>query len=224
MTVNIVTAASSNHFNSCLQFLRSVPSEFKKTFYDIGLNDIEAEVLRKTFDVDYRKFDFSKYPAFVNLSSQDAGAYAWKPIIVSEMYKECNGILLWCDSGNILNNEIFKLMDVINTTKIYTPISSGTVQRWTHPLCLLSMHVPNEMLNLQMRNAACVGFLCNDASVETFVNEWKDLALVKENSLPEGANRSNHRWDQTILSILYYKNNIKRVDNYIGFTIHNDIA
>ena len=163
----------------------------------------------------YRKFDFSKYPDFVNLTSQDAGAYAWKPIIVCEMYKECNGILLWCDSGNILNNEIFTLVDMIKLSKIYTPVSFGTIKKWTHPLCLKNMNVPIEMLSLQMRNAACIGFLCNDLLVKKFIDEWETCALIKENSLPVGANRSNHRHDQSILSILYYHYNIQCADNYV---------
>lgn len=221
--MNVVTAASSNHFKSCVQFLRSVPLIFKTTFYDIGLTDQESQYIKQNFNINYRKFDFSKYPEFVNLNSQDAGAYAWKPIIVSEMYNECNGILLWCDSGNILNNEIFKLANIITLYKIYTPVSSGTVERWTHSGCLKNMNVPSEMLSLPLRNAACVGFLCNDIYVKQFVDEWKESALFKENSLPEGANRNNHRWDQSILSILYYKYNIQRIDQYIGFTIHNDI-
>jgi hypothetical protein len=221
--MNIVTAASSNHFKSCIQLLKSVPSDFKKTFYDIGLTEEESKFIKEKFDIDYRKFDFSKYPDFVNLTSQDAGAYAWKPIIVSEMYNECDGILLWCDSGNILNNEIFRLVDIIKSSKIYTPFSSGTLQRWTHPLCLKNMNVPIEMLSLQMRNAACVGFLCKDMYVKQFVDEWKELSLIKENSLPEGANRNNHRHDQSILSVLYYKYNNIGLNNYIGFTTHNDI-
>lgn len=222
--MNLVSAASSNHFKTVCQFLRTVPESFNVIFYDIGLTDTQRNYIAQTFPhVNIRIFDFTKYPQHVLLSSPDAGAYAWKPIIIAEVYSELSdGILLWCDSGDILKSEIYDIKSIIQNNKIYSPESSGNIERWTHPASLKYMNVPESFLNLRMRNAAFVGFVCNDTAVRDFVNEWKQLALIKDAILPDGADRTNHRHDQSILTYLFYKYGIPMMNHYVGFTIHND--
>jgi len=220
----IVTAASSNHFKTINQFLKCLPTSYNIIFYDIGLSESERSLLKNTFPhVNHRIFNFSEYPDFVKLSSKDAGAYAWKPIIINEVYSETNDILIWCDSGNFIKNDINQMIDVTRNNKIYTPISSGTIRRWTHPTCIKTMNMNPDFIDKQMRNAAVVSFLSNDSMVSKFLNEWKTCALIKDNSLPDGADRSNHRHDQSILTILFYNYNIPLVDIRLGFDIHRDI-
>lgn len=226
MKFTVITAASSNHFKSVCQFLNTIPSSFKVIFYDIGLSNEEREniVLKYPF-LDTRIFDFSKYPDYVNLKAPCAGAYAWKPIIIHEVFSEHNdGILLWCDAGNKLDANIGMLEPIIRQNKIYTPTSGGNVKRWFYPSSLTYMNVPDSFLHYPMRNAAFVGLLCGDDFTKKFVQEWKDLALQKEAISPEGSDRNTHRWDQSILTHLFYKYNIRSVHTYIGFSIHNDIG
>jgi hypothetical protein len=162
MKFTVVTAASSNHFKSVCQFLDTVPSSFKVIFYDIGLSNEEREniVLKYPF-LDTRIFDFSKYPDYVNLKAPCAGAYAWKPIIIHEVFSEItDGILLWCDAGNKLDEHIKMLEPIILENKIYTPTSGGNIQKWCHSLTLQYMNVPSTIFYYPMRNAAFVGMLC----------------------------------------------------------------
>jgi hypothetical protein len=215
-----VTAASSNHFKSVCQFLETIRGE-RTYFYDIGLSSDESKQLRERFQVEYRVFPFERYPSFVSLASQDAGAYAWKPIIIADVYQEVNGVLIWCDGGNKIHN-VEQLTHAIKENGIYTPTSSGTIARWTHPTALTTMNVPPGWHEFNMRNAACIGFVKSPIS-DMFIKEWRETALNKDASIPDGANRSNHRWDQSILTYLYYKYNVRRVDDYLGFSIHNDI-
>ena len=221
----IVSAASSNHFKSACQFIHSVPKEFHIIFYDIGLSDKEYnEISLKFPHITIRKFDFSKYPEHVSLSSPDAGAYAWKPIIISEVYSQITeGVLLWCDSGNLLNSQIYNLEVIIQQNKIYTSTTQGNISELTHPNSLQNMNISETISKMRMRNAACIGFLCGDSIVKSFIDEWKRMALIKDVILPSGANRTNHRHDQSILSCLYYMYNIPNMDSYIGYSIHKDI-
>jgi hypothetical protein len=225
-TTVIVTAASSNHFKSVMQLIESIPPQIKVLFYDIGLTIEERQSLQSTFPTIFVKiFDFEKYPIHVHLTSQDAGAYAWKPIIIDEVYNSSHNadVLIWCDAGDILNTDIYRCIETVKTNKIYTATSSGSISRWTHPTSIQNLRIPLEYLHYNMRNAAFVGLLCNDETVKSFVNEWKTLCLDKDIILPAGANRSNHRHDQSILTHLYYKYCIPNVDYYIGYSIHNDI-
>jgi hypothetical protein len=222
--ITIVTAASSNHYKTVNQFFNSILQGYNIIFYDIGLTtDEQIKLLEKFPHITYRKFDFSMYPSFVHLSSKDAGAYAWKPIIINEVYAETTDILIWCDSGNMMKNDIQKMLEITRNNKIYTPISSGTIQTWTHPTSIKTMNMDPSFINKKMRNAALVSFVSNDCNVLSFVNEWKELALIKDISLPSGADRSNHRHDQSILTNLFYKYKITEVDSAFGFDIHKDI-
>jgi hypothetical protein len=222
--VTIVTAASSNHFKTVKQFLNCLPKSYNIIFYDIGLSDIEQDSLKNNFPhVQHRVFNFSDYPDFIRLTSKDAGAYAWKPIIINQVYSESDDILIWCDSGNMIKNDIEKMLEVTRTNKVYTPISAGTIAKWTHPTCIKNMNMNPNFIHKKMRNAAIVSFLSKDPFVLNFLNEWKNYALLKDISLPDGADRSNHRHDQSILTILFYKHNIPEVDSVFGFDIHKDI-
>jgi len=59
-----------------------------------------------------------------------------------------------------------------------------------------------------------------------FVEEWMKYALLKEYICPDGSDRTNHRQDQAILSILYYKYwdtyRFAQVDHYLGLNCHCD--
>ena len=219
MNITFVTAASSNHFKSACQFLTTVRGH-QVVFYDIGLTADEATQIRRTFNIDYRVFNFNQYPPFVSLSSRDAGAYAWKPIIVAEVFSQINGVLIWCDAGNKIT-DAGALVECVRRAGMYTPTSSGTIERWTHPTTLSALGVPSSWYGFDMRNAACVGFL--KGSADAVVAEWKHYALNENVILPTGANRTNHRHDQSVLTFLFYKYNVSRQNDYVGFTIHNDI-
>ena len=77
-----------------------------------------------------------------------------------------------------------------------------------------------------MRNGACVAFNYSIDWVKTFVKEYRDLACIKECIAPEGSSRSNHRQDQSVLSILFYKYhrkyNFKYTKKFLGFGIQRD--
>lgn len=219
MSPTFVTAASSNHFKSLCQLLETLRGQCVFV-YDLGLTPSEGNHIRSTFNVTFRVFPFHLYPSYMSITAQDAGAYAWKPIIVSDVFAEIDGVLIWCDAGNKVTDPA-ALENCVRSVGVYTPTSSGTLTTWTHPIALATMGVPRQWYSFDMRNAACIGFL--KGSADAFVAEWRSFALDKNAILPVGANRSNHRHDQSILTFLYYKYKVVRRDEYVGFSIHNDI-
>jgi len=211
-----LTAASSNHFKTVKQFIRSLNGA-PCIFYDIGLSDVEASDM-KTLPIEYRLFDWSLLPTWAHLTSPCAGSYAWKPFIIHTVFQENHEILIWCDAGNILRN-VKAVEDHVRTVHLYTPHSPGTIREWTHDACLKGMDTPFSFINLPMRNAAIVGFLPSDPDVKLFVENWKSCSL--QETLIVGS-RKDHRHDQSILSCLFYKFNRTCYNQYINFTLHND--
>jgi hypothetical protein len=218
--ITIVTGASSNHFQSLSQFLRSVPQGVRTIVYDLGLQQHEIRQLPSW--VLYKLFDFSVYPSFAHITSPDAGAYAWKPNLIYDTCNTFGGIVVWCDAGNLIT-DLAEIVRVTKECKIYTATSSGTFRRWTHPTALRSLPGSERFLERDMRNAACVGVDTTDKIAQYFVYDWKTFALRQEISLPPGANRMNHRHDQSILTYLIYSYNLPYNDLKVGHTIHNDV-
>ena len=68
----IVTAADKYFFESLVQLLKSISHYEHRTkviFYDIGLESSQRNSLKENFkQLEYRFFDFSKYPSFFNKS------------------------------------------------------------------------------------------------------------------------------------------------------------
>jgi hypothetical protein len=208
----IVTAANSQYFNSLRQLIYSFYStyEYKQSqmvCYDIGLGSQELDSLEQFIKkigvpVEIRRFDFDAYPDIVRLEHK---TYSWKPIIINEVLNEKKCNLLWMDSANIILKNLHKIWKEIEITGQYLPISgSGTLERWTHSETLERLKVPNSWKKNRNRCGGLCGFSFYNEPVKKLVADWVDFALDWNCIKPDGADRSNHRDDQSILSIISY--------------------
>ena len=203
----IVSGASQNHAKSLLQFLHSIPSSHTQTYvWDLGLTAESLEHIRKTFPtIRIRRFPFEDYPTYFNIH-EAAGEYAWKPVLLWKTSQEIGGgRMLWCDAGDRIIGSLDSLTKVIKSQGVYSPISSGTIQKWTHPLCLSFMKVEGWMMGMSPRNGAIVGFDLDCGWAWNLLEEWSRLAQIQDCIAPPGSDRSNHRQDQAVLTILYYQ-------------------
>lgn len=78
------------------------------------------------------------------------------------------------------------------------------------------------------RNGAIMGFHINHPAIRSFINEFARCAQIKECIAPEGSNRTNHRQDQSVFTIMYYRffeeyKEYHIVDDYLDMRIHCDI-
>lgn len=214
--ITIVTAADKSHYLSANQLINSVLRNTNNTiiyFFDL---DQEAEFDYSSFDRDrfkYKKFEFNKYPDFFNFkfhSEYDGtyklGYYAWKAIATKEIADIESGILIWCDAGNIIKKDLNLVKKVINKNHFYSPISSDRVKDWTHHSLIARFNLSNNILN--KRNLwSC--FVCFDLDSEFgkfMVKEWSIWSQQRILIAPEGSSRSNHRQDQTLITLIYYLN------------------
>ncbi|SMD37753.1 Protein of unknown function [Reichenbachiella faecimaris] len=208
----ILTAADSTYFRTFCQFLYSFKRqrEYENSeliLFDLGLTDSQKQLLDqlilKVPNVSVSTFDFSAYPEFVQLRHK---TYSFKPIIVKTIFEERKGSLLWLDSATILNQPLNYVWNQIETYGIYAPIGgSGTLKEWTVQDTLDYMKVPESFyLNRNICGCMC-GFGHHNSDVRELVSEWERYSLIKECIKPEGANRENHRDDQSLLTILLYK-------------------
>jgi hypothetical protein len=222
----IVTGASENHAKSLLQFLHSIPKSHTQTYvWDLGLSQTTVQQIHTEFSfIRFRRFPFEEYPSYFNIHVS-AGEYAWKPVLLWKTAQEIGGgLLLWCDAGNRIVGSFDPLLHILQTQGIYSPISAGTVQQWTHPLCLSYLRVEEWMLGISPRNGAIVGFDLDQGWVWNVLEEWSSLAQIKDCIAPPGSDRSNHRQDQAVFTILYYRATYPRKleSSYISLQTHQD--
>jgi len=236
----IITGASNNHFKTLGQFLDSI-IKFKNNIiekvivYDLDISVEKWDLLQKTFNESYfifKQFDYKKYPEWYNINI-NAGEYAWKPAIIYECSLEHkDNILVWMDAGTLITTYLDDLNQSINNTNLHSGTTGGTIQDWTY-YKTIEMLKPRD-ISLQNRNGSCLGFNCKQEWVTKFITEFYTYSTNKECIAPEGSSRKNHRQDQALFTILYYK--YKDMYNFteekiqwkwnifLGYTIHNDIG
>ena len=227
--INIITAADSSHFQTSKQLISSIQKHEKSTnivFYDLGLSDSQSKEIMN-LGLEYQKFKFNDYPSFMKLSEPDAGAYAWKPQIINYELKKSNNLIIWMDAGNILTSDLKKIRYIISKFGFYSPLSNGHVKQWTHETTLYELNVKDSIYKKRMLNAAIIGIDPQNKKTQSLVTKWGNLSLNKDLILPKGAGKENHRWDQSLLTILFYKNYKKvlfpRTHKFFGVITHQDI-
>src|SRR5580658_4549893 len=101
--LTIITAASSNHFQclrNLLMTLMAFEPKSRVIVYDLGLKASELDQLRIRNSIVLRRFAFESYPSWVRLKDvpekgKRSGFYAWKPIIVHDVFQEFGNLVLW---------------------------------------------------------------------------------------------------------------------------------
>ncbi len=224
----IVTAADSSHFKSLKQFLTSVSHHAKEwpvIVFDLGFDRSQHDELTVLFPaVQVRFFDFSRYPDYFNITI-NAGEYAWKPVIITDILDEFKRPVCWMDAGNVLTNRLVWLRKVLYSIGMYSPRSAGCIQDWTHPATLKFLEASNILLRKHNLNGACVAVNYRFDRAMRLMEQWKQCAFTRECIAPEGSGKKNHRQDQAVLSVLAHQAGItKRMPRCcLGFKTHQDI-
>ena len=210
--LTIVTGSDFTHFDSVVNLLDSIIEHepyTKIVLYDIGFYDSQVRFLNENYSsVEVIKFDFSKYPKFFSIrtdSDNKLGSYAWKSAIVSETLSRFGGSVLWLDAGDKITKKLTLLKIVLTSIGIYVPKSAGKISDWTHEKTIKLFNYKN--LDLKRRNLASgmIGFNSSKKIATDISNEWLDSCKSEELIAPKGSDRSNHRQDQSLLTLICYK-------------------
>jgi hypothetical protein len=225
----LVTGADWTHGASLRQMLASVhrfEPDMRTIVYDLGLTVGQRLRIKLGFpNMELRRFPLEQYPAHLDIRVR-AGEYAWKPVIVWSVLEEVREPVCWMDAGNILVEPLTALRAAVRNSRFYSPQSSGTVFDWTHPKMLAFFGVDeawaHDKANL---SGACVAFdpACEAASA--LARKWCEGALNKDCISPAGADHSNHRQDQALLTVLAHLDGLAQLTEHqlLGFLIHQDV-
>jgi hypothetical protein len=233
----IVTGSDSSHFRSLINLLRSITffePDRQVEVFNLGMTPSEvSEIAEISTLINVVNFEFENYPGFFNIRSS-AGEYAWKPEIIWSVFKNASKNVIWMDAGNLVTGKLRLVDQVIYSDNIFILYSTGTLRQWTFPSTLDQMEVPKHFLDLPQHSAACIGFKRESRSAVPLLETWKNLAHQKNVIAPVGSNRTNHRQDQSLISILIYQDKylrrkitsrlrIRFSQKDLGFKIQQDV-
>ena len=226
-TMYIITGASDNHYLTVMNMIDSFiryNDRHKLIIYNLGLEESKWNHIKEKYnhhDFIFKVFDYSKYPEWFNINIE-AGHYAWKPTIIYNTFLEyTDEIVVWMDAGNLINENLQKLESFLIDNYIYSATSGGTIKEWTHPSTIEYLDCTNT--GNENRNGACLGFNTKIDLVKDFITEFSNCAMDKNCIAPDGSSRKNHRQDQAVFTILFYKYSSSKSKCHLCYSIHNDI-
>lgn len=207
--MHIATASDTTHFHSMLQLINTVKifesGRYQLTAYDLGLTERDRELFAKVHPgVSLVRFPYEQYPPHFDIT-KGAGEYAWKPVIVHDVYRtlQDGDFLLWLDAGNFVRRKMWVIRAALYFTGFYTRLTTGTIGEWTH--ADTSRKLEMEVALHYRMICGCFIAVRKDARNDKLVQDWRDGAVDKGIIAPEGSSRKNHRQDQSVVSLLYYK-------------------
>ena len=213
-----VTGASSNHFDehrgNVKSFLTHYPG-VKLIFYDLGLTASEVKQVLKQAGIEYRKFDFSRYPAHVkNLFN-----YAWKALIIQHLLAEFDGVM-WFDSSIRFQRNMTHIKERMVRYKTgfqyYVGPSGHSIVAATHPRMMEYFPMERSGAVSDMFQAGAI-IVLNTAEVQNNILKWMCVCVLNVDCIsPSGSTLfcnfnfprekfgGCHRYDQSLLSILVF--------------------
>lgn len=210
------TAASGPHTCWLLGLLQSLAKfhpDLRVVVYDLapkGSQQIDPALLacaRPPHDdkVALRQFPYDQYPPWFDVR-RAAGEYAWKPVIIKKLVDEF-GKVLWLDSGNAVKkrNNLTEVLKVLDSTGFYSPASRATADIWSHPAAAARLAPSADLSAIANCNGAFIGFNRDSKAYHTVLVPWYQCALDRACIAPPGSNRTNHRQDQTALTLIAYR-------------------
>jgi hypothetical protein len=204
--ITILTAADEAYWRCLWQFFRSarrmgIHRHARIVAYDLGMKaQTLARMQRRFPQVEFRRFDFSRYPPHVALATR---TYAWKPMVVAEAMEEFGGKLLWLDSASLFQtHDLSHVLAVLDSDGVYALKGQSALALRCNAFTLDALGVPQEDLTRPERVATVIGFDTARPAVRDLVAEWKAHALVPERIAPR---TKGHNPEQALLSILLFE-------------------
>ena len=164
----------------------------------------------------YRKFDFSHFPAWFDISNEQIrGGYSWKVISYYDVLLETKRMIVWSDGGNQLVPSIEKELHRARVFGLFSPYSGGSLQSWVHGKSLRFLGSNGMVRKIMTGKGMCTGGYLfvnyrNETVMKQVIQPLVECAYTRRCISPEGSSRKNHRQDQSILSVLIHSAKIPK--------------
>ena len=221
--LHFVTAADKTHEKSLLQLLESIRRHESNSFvvvYDLGMSLPAIEKITQVPNCELESFDFSDWPEHFDIR-KNAGEYAWKPVLIQKAAKRMGeltlgggGLLCWLDAGCLVLGKLVWLRRLTLPSGFFSPFSSGSIDSWTHDGTLDYLQLQSSLRKLPLLHGGIVCFRPSSPAAMKLLDAWVECAMDRQCIAPLGSSRSNHRQDQSALSVLATKMGLSRKEYF----------
>ncbi|KAI6193199.1 hypothetical protein M3Y96_00993000 [Aphelenchoides besseyi] len=184
-----VTSASDNHFSEVRMMVKNIKQFYpdsKIVLYDLGLEIDQVLEIRQWCNVEYKRFNFSKYPFYVG----QLLTYAFK-VLILEALQEYGTFFYFDSSIRITGRNMNEFLRAVKDRRL-TPLSnhvatSHSVFSTTH--MKMYDYLPLPFVVLQMTDFTSTMFV-SDSPYTRKVLKWFYLCAMTKNCIaPKGAVR-----------------------------------
>tara|TARA_R110002126_G_scaffold212703_3_gene359263 strand:- start:76 stop:783 length:708 start_codon:yes stop_codon:yes gene_type:complete len=229
----ILTGACNGYYYSLRQLINNLKGmgkgdHHKFFIFNLGMSEHRWEFIKSRPNLDKRfifidRLPWTKYPAHF----KDLQTYAFKSMcfdLIKEDIKD--QVVMWMDSACLLERELGITEYLIKEKVIYTPYSAENIARYCHPATIERMGYKGSLDNT-MRSGGLLGIDLSKEAGKNFLSDYKMIMKYENIVCPLGSNKSNHRQDQSVLTLMYWRGveegHIEPEDRWIGLSFHNNI-
>ncbi len=221
--MQILTAADSHYFRALINLVGSLHYwgwHKPVVIYDLGMTDMQRHFLKRWQHTQLRR-DFLSMN--LPLHCRNLRVYAWKPVLVGHALEEF-GNILWIDAGSEFRHTPERIQTTLqrDCCYLYTGQDSD-MTLMSHPGVYRALdckssdfvgrpHIAGNLLGIDSRHGELV----------QVISSWCGLAKAEACIAPPGADLTNHRFDQTLLSILLYQKNFPFSDHSEAIAAHRE--
>lgn len=210
--ITIITASGAPYYESMRTYVISSVMEHEPLadiiIWDLGLDESQLQDLKLLTNKHKGKVTICKYPdkslpAHYSMSKFN---YAFKCYcLYQSLFQIRTRYAMWLDTGSQVIEPLHAEKNIIHKFGYYCPLSNHNIVSLTHPVVMNNFM--GEKLGFGERTmlyAGMQGWDMKDVKAISLLNEWYQLSRLEENISPIGASLQNHRYDQSLLSLIYY--------------------
>jgi hypothetical protein len=163
--------------------------------------------------------------------NRGAGYWLWKPFVIKKALEsiEENEILMYSDCGITFIDNVDGIVKIMDDTEekllLFELEDIHPNKRWTKRDCFVLMNLDEEPYLSKNQLLASYMLMRKNKFVLDFIDEWlgyaKDYRIITDSQnecgLPNYSEFVDHRHDQSILSLLGRKYNIKNIPDISQF-------
>ena len=207
----LVTAGNAAYFRCLLQLLLSLERSQQEqglqvTVFDLGMTCLQRDELLQRFGwVRRLEPDLNQGPEHLRQLS----TFAWKPTLIARMLEESNAPLLWLDSACVVTDSLEPVWRHVRRNGLWSPFGGGSRMDYrTHPGMLDYFGASERERSARFRSACTCAFDPSHPGAMELVQQWRELAWDRQALLPAGCCNSNHRYDQSLLTLLLSRSDL----------------
>ena len=206
----ILTGANGAYFRGLKNLIGSLhfwePGR-RIVVYNLGLRKDELDKVRTWKDVDLRWPD--GIPSHLPGHANELKQYAWKPLAIQDALRDHRAVL-WLDAGSDVRGPLDVVDAYLEKDGVFFVCGQDTdMTRWTHQGMLDYFHADrNSLRGNYSISGNTQGWVRGSRAAMEIFPRLVACALAPECVAPAKSSLSNHRYDQSALSVAAYTSSI----------------